>query len=170
MLTFRKMTDADIPAVSALIGELHALHAASRPDMYVPVADPYAREEYEKRASSADWISLVAEDSADGGKLVAVAFVELRARTCMVNAPSAYMYDICVREDCRRQKIGTMLYRMAEREARLRGARRLDLCVWAFNEPAAAFYRKMGFAPQRIILEKDITTENFESECCGKER
>ncbi len=168
MLIFRKMKECDIPGVGALMGELHALHASSRPDMYVPVSDPYTRAEYEKRGTSPDWISLVAVLPGEDGAcddVLGVTFVELRRREFMVDGLYAYMHDIVVRSDCRRQKIGTMLYRMAEREARERGAVRLDLCVWSFNSPAAAFYERMGFVPQRQFLEKDIREEHFESDC-----
>lgn len=166
MLTFRKMTPDDYDAVDALMSGLHEIHVESRPDMYVPVEHPYSREEYMRRVAGDGWISLLAEDR---GNVIGITFVELRERVCMVNSRTAYMHDIYVVPSERRAKIGTMLYRMAEREARERGAHRLDLMVWSFNEDAIAFYREMGFSPQRVILEKDITEEHFSRECENKQ-
>ncbi len=164
MLTFRKMTADDYGAVDGLMRELHALHAEARPDMYVPVEHPYTHEEFLRRVSGDGWISLLAES---GGAVVGITFVELREREFMVNSRTAYMHDIYVVPAKRRGKIGTMLYRMAEREARERGAHRLDIMVWSFNEPALAFYRAMGFTPQRTFLEKDIREEHFPRDCEG---
>ncbi len=162
MLTFRKMTPEDYDGVDALMGELHRLHVEARPDMYVPVDHPYSREEYMRRVSGDGWISLLAENC---GSIIGIAFVELRDRVNMVNSRTAYMHDIYVIPTERRAKIGTMLYRMAEREARERGAHRLDLTVWSFNKDALAFYRAMGFSDQRFILEKDIREEHFSRDC-----
>ena len=162
MLTFRKMRADDYNNVDALMQDLHALHVASRPDMYVPMEHPYSREEFERRVTGENWICLLAESAGD---VLGICFVELRSRTCMVDATSAYMHDIYVVPAERRGKIATMMYRMAEREARERGALRFDLMVWSFNEDAMGFYRRMGFAPQRYILEKNITVENFERDC-----
>ena len=162
MVTFRKMTPEDYDGVDALMGELHRLHVEARPDMYVPVDHPYSREEYMRRVSGDGWISLLAENC---GSIIGIAFVELRDRVNMVNSRTAYMHDIYVIPTERRAKIGTMLYRMAEREARERGAHRLDLTVWSFNKDALAFYRAMGFSDQRFILEKDIREEHFSRDC-----
>ncbi len=162
MLTFKKMTPEDYDGVDALMAELHRLHVEARPDMYVPVDHLYSREEYMRRISGDGWISLLAES---GGTIIGIAFVELRDRVNMVNSRTAYMHDIYVVPTERRAKIGTMLYRMAEREARERGAHRLDLTVWCFNKDALAFYHAMGFSDQRLVLEKDIREEHFTRDC-----
>ena len=162
MLIFRKMKETDYDNVDAMMRELHALHVNSRPDMYRPLPHPYSFEEFCRRGASPDWICLYAED---GGKPVGLCFVELRRRTFMSDETSAYMHDIYVIPSSRRQHIGTMMYRIVEREARERGALRLDLCVWSFNEDALAFYRRMGLSPQRVVLEKDIREERFEHDC-----
>lgn len=169
MLKFRKMMPDDYCDVDRLMSLLHGMHVEARPDMYVPVEHIYSREEYMRRASGDGWIALLAEDGGGPeygtGKVIGIVFVELREHTFMSDERSAYMHDLIVAPDARREKIGTMLYRMAEREARERGAVRLDLAVWSFNEDALAFYRAMGLTPQRLILEKDIREERFTHDC-----
>ena len=162
MLIFRKMTEGDYDSVDAMMRELHTMHAAARPDMYKPVEHPYSREEFCRRGVSSDWICIIAED---GGTPVGFCFVELQKSAFMSRELFAYMHDIYVVPAARRQRIGTMMYRIVEREARERGALRLDLCVWSFNEDALAFYRRMGLSPQRVVLEKDIREERFEHDC-----
>ena len=165
MLKFRKMMPADYEDVDRLMSLLHGMHVEARPDMYVPAEHIYSREEYLRRASGDGWIALLAEDGGGPeygtGRVIGILFAELRDRTCMSTERSAYIHDLIVAPDVRREKIGTMLYRMAEREARERGAVRLDLAVWSFNEDALAFYRAMGLTIQRVVLEKDIREENF---------
>lgn len=163
MLIFRKMTENDYDNVDAMMQDLHALHQKARPDIYQhPLEHPYSKEEFCRRGTSPDWICLYAEDS---GVPVGLCFVELRHRTFLSDELSAYMHDIYVTPSERRSRIGTMMYRIVEREAREKGAVRLDLCVWSFNEDAMGFYRKMGLTPQRYILEKDIREENYEHDC-----
>ena len=163
MLKFRRITSDDYEAVAPLMLELHNFHAEGRPDVFRTAAMP-TYEEFCERVAGGDKIALCAESS---GKIIAYTVVRLKKSTGDSSAMTAWMDDIYVIPSERRGRVGTMLYRMAERAARERGAERLDLCVWCFNEDAAAFYRKCGFAPQRIVLEKDITVENFERECGG---
>lgn len=54
----------------------------------------------------------------------------------MVNQRTAYMDDLFVCEEVRRQGIATKLFKDAEKKAVALGAKRLDLMVWDFNQPA----------------------------------
>ena len=162
MLTFRKITPEDYDEVSALMLELYKIHSAARPDVFEPKDTPRTFEEFCMCASGEDRIALCA---GEGGSIIAYALVKLAEADRPQGELTAVMEEIYVVPSARREKIGTMLYRMAEREARERGAVRLDLGVWSFNESAAAFYRKMGFSVQRTVMERDIRVENFEREC-----
>lgn len=161
MLTFRRITPADYEAVSGLMQELHEYHAAERGDVFFS-AKKRTFEEFCEYITGDGAISLLAEES---GSVIAYVLVKVGERLCPKGVLTAMMEELYVIPSARRGKIGTMLYRMAEREARDRGAVRLDLIVWDFNDGATAFYRKMGFSSQRIVMEKDITVERFECEC-----
>ena len=162
MIKFRHITAEDYEDVGRLMCELHGVHAEGRPDIYSPMTELPSFEEFCEHVTGEDRFGLCAEE---GGEVIAYALVQFRTGREGARLKTALLSDIYVTPQARRGKIGTMLYRMAEREAREQGAVRLDLIVWDFNDEAAAFYRKMGFRTQRVIMEKDITVENFEREC-----
>ena len=56
----------------------------------------------------------------------------------------------------RRRGIAARLFAMVEDWARERGAVRLDLYTWDFNEGAIAMYRAMGMTPQQYVFEKKL--------------
>lgn len=45
---------------------------------------------------------------------------------------------------------------LAEENWNVLGAKRLDLMVWDFNKSAIDFYKSLGMAEQRYILEKEL--------------
>lgn len=152
-MEIRRMTLADYPAAAQMMQQLHALHVAARPDLYVPMEPVYSREEVEKRIGSADWICLLA---ADGETPAGLCFAQMRKRTCMVNRLTAYIDDLFVLPSYRRQGVATALFCAAEESAREKGAERMDLMVWSFNQAAIAFYESLGMTPQRLIFEKPL--------------
>jgi len=74
----------------------------------------------------------------------------------MVNQRTAYMDDLFVCEEVRRQGIATKLFKDAEKKAVALGAKRLDLMVWDFNQSAIGFYKSLGMTEQRYIFEKEL--------------
>jgi GNAT superfamily N-acetyltransferase len=74
----------------------------------------------------------------------------------MVNMRTAYLEDLVVDEEHRNQGYGKALFDAAESVARVWGAERLDLMVWAFNDSAREFYEHMGMSTQRMIYEKKL--------------
>ena len=64
--------------------------------------------------------------------------------------------DIYVRPAYRRRGIAAKLFAQVEGWARERGAVRLELHTWDFNQGAIAMYRDMGMTPQRYVFEKKL--------------
>jgi len=62
------------------------------------------------------------------------------------DALSCRIVALIVAERFRRRGVGSALIEAAEREARLGGARRLDLSSGEWRDDAHAFYEHMGFA------------------------
>lgn len=58
-----------------------------------------------------------------------------------------YLEDLFVLPEHRGERIGRQLMEALAREARTRGARRMDWAVLEWNEPAIGFYRRLGAAP-----------------------
>ena len=61
--------------------------------------------------------------------------------------PSLYVEDIFVEGECRGLGVGRRLFEVLGEEARARGCGRIDWAVLDWNEPAMAFYRRLGARP-----------------------
>jgi len=67
-----------------------------------------------------------------------------------------YVSDICVVSEARGQGIAQLLLAAAEAHLATRGVVRLRLGALAGNTAAQSAYRRYGFAPYEIVLEKRI--------------
>lgn len=153
MVNIRNMCENDYEAADQLMQQLHKLHVEGRPDLYIDIEHPYTKEEFMKKVNDPEIISIVAEKNK---QVVGLCFCAMRNRSNMVNMRSAYMDDLFVCAEERRNGIAANLFAAAEKKAKELGAERLDLMVWGFNEPAIKFYKSLGMAEQRYILEKKI--------------
>ncbi|MCL2419125.1 MAG: GNAT family N-acetyltransferase [Conexibacteraceae bacterium] len=95
---------------------------------------------------------LVAE-GADGTRL---GFISLRVGTDAVGAARGHVADIAVIAEARRMGVGSALMQAAEAWARERGLPSLSLDVWSTNEPALAFYRRLGYTAESLSLVKPV--------------
>ncbi len=150
-MNIRPMNVSDYDAVDCLMQKLHKVHVLGRPDLYVDMEHPYSKQEFEALVKDENVISILAEEEQN---VLGICVVKMRERSMMVDMSTAYMDDLIVEDSCRRQGIAEELFCYAEKEAKEKGAKRLDLMVWSFNEDAIAFYKKMGMTPQRYIFEK----------------
>jgi ribosomal protein S18 acetylase RimI-like enzyme len=68
-----------------------------------------------------------------------------------------WLYAVAVLQSHRRQKIGTMLIREAEKRLQAMGCRKVNLQVRATNSEAAKFYERLGYAvEERISMGKRL--------------
>lgn len=152
-MKIRDMTIQDYDAVDQLMQKLHNFHVKGRPDLYVDLEHPYSLESFRQKVEDTDCISILAEEK---GRILGICFVVMRDRSMMVNKRTAYMDDLYVCEDARKQGIATKLFKAAEEKAVVLGAKRLDLMVWDFNQSAIEFYKSLGMTEQRYIFEKEL--------------
>lgn len=153
-MKIRDLTMEDYEAADGLMQDLHSMHVSARPDIYAPAEHLYSREDFQEILACGQCISLAAEDE---GELVGLCFAAIRENSTPGGAATAYMEDLCVREDSRRKGVAAALFQEAEKRAKEQKAVRLELTAWAFNHQAIAFYEAMGMKPQRYVLEKDLT-------------
>ncbi len=152
-MKIRNMTIQDYEAVDQLMQKLHNLHVKGRPDLYVDLEHPYSLEEFRQKVEDTNCIAILAEERE---RILGICIVVMRDRSMMVNKRTAYMDDLYVCEDVRKQGIATKLFKTAEKKAAELGAKRLDLMVWDFNQSAIEFYKSLGMTEQRFILEKEL--------------
>lgn len=145
----------DYPQVLRLFRQLHKIHSDLRPDFYLASDTPITQEGYIEIFEDPENRVIGAMD---GEKLVGMCFLFWRERKNPLCVPRklAYLDDICVDEDYRKQGIGEMVCQEAFRIAREKKAVGAELSVWDCNQGAVAFYRKLGFTNRTLNLELSL--------------
>jgi len=131
MITVRWATEADIPAIHALIAELAVYERA-------PDAVEVSLQERLDDFRTGHFECFVAHDTQ--GAIVGIALFCYKYSTW--KGKSIYLEDIVVTESHRRQGIGSQLFAAVGREAARRGVRRLAWQVLDWNTPAIEFYNQ----------------------------
>ena len=152
-MLIRPMTPNDYARIDLLMQQLHQIHLQARPDLFVPLEHPYSQEEFCQMTVSSQKICLVAEQD---GEIAGLCIVTMKEKSGMKEGTTAYIDDLFVNPDFRRQGIGKLLFLKAQTLAKHKGASRIDLKVWAFNRSALDFYHSLGLCEQRFILEKNL--------------
>jgi GNAT superfamily N-acetyltransferase len=152
----RSATLSDYTAVCALFDQVDELHRFHLPWRFrTPPTQPRSASYFESLVNGPDTTMLVA----DAHAVVGVATVEIkRSSEFAVFVPTkwGWLDALAVDAGWRRRGIGTALVRAAERWARERNARWLELGVYEFNETARGFYEAAGYAPLLTRLRKPL--------------
>ncbi len=146
-------TPADREAVELLAQQVHSLHVSWRPDAYVDAEALYPEERFQ--AALGERKLYVAKLS---GVVLGYVLLNFRDRQGPGRKKQRILLleEICVREDCRGQGIGTEM--MADVHALARAFRcdSLQLSVEAHNDAAVGFYQKCGFRIGTISMHKEL--------------
>ena len=148
MLELAKPTDRE--TVNALAEQVHRLHVGWRPDLFRMAEQMYSEERFleaiEKKELFCAW-----QDGQVLGYMSA--HVTEYDYPSVVSRREYMIEELCVREDCRGQGIGTQIMREAAALAKAFDCGSLRLSAYPENEDGLAFYRKMGFRLRTVNLE-----------------
>jgi ribosomal protein S18 acetylase RimI-like enzyme len=154
-VNIRPYRDADESACRACIVERQ--DAERQFDARLRTGDEMADEYLEQMHTRCrEWAGaiLVAEQD---DEVVGLTMVLARVPFESLDEPpghSAWVAELVVRSGFRKRGIGTALLHSAQRHARDAGASELRIGVLSGNRPAAALYRREGFAPYSETLAK----------------
>lgn len=154
-MKIRPLMERDFEEVHTLLLEVHRLHQQNRPDFYRD-ADPMNRQEFLEMLENPAMFTLVAEEDGKVAGYCTVTMREPSANPVLQPRRIAWMEELCVAAGYRRHGIGEILMKAAECEAKQRGAEKIELMVWVFNDSAENFYQKMGMSPRASIMEKTL--------------
>ncbi|PZW50345.1 L-amino acid N-acyltransferase YncA [Humitalea rosea] len=113
-------------------------------------------EAAEREVAASGGRVLVAERA---GRVIGHVFIVMRRDAVFVREalrPYAYVLELFVRAEARGLGIGSALLAEAERFARAQGMARLRIGVLAGNDGAEALYRRSGFAPAVLEMDKPL--------------
>lgn len=152
-LVIRKANKNDISGLGTLLFEVQKIHSDVRPDLFIEGTRKYTDIELEEILKDEAKPIFVAEVD---GTIVGYAF-------CIISIPNShtlkpiktlYIDDLCVDEKLRGLHIGKELYTYVLSYAKEIGCYNVTLNVWADNENAVDFYKKIGLKVQKIGMEK----------------
>ncbi|WP_051719117.1 GNAT family N-acetyltransferase [Hymenobacter sp. IS2118] len=134
-IVLRRGVEADLPQVLALIQELAAYERA--PDAVTNTLADMQRDGF---GAAPIFSFFVLESQATG--IVGLALFYTAYSTW--KGRMLYLEDLVVTEAARRGGFGRLLFDAVVAEARATGAKRMKWQVLDWNEPAIAFYKKLG--------------------------
>ncbi|MBR5429974.1 MAG: GNAT family N-acetyltransferase [Firmicutes bacterium] len=159
-MEIRRAAAPDIPKINDLLSQVLELHAALRPDIFVPGTAKYTTEELLQILADDERPVFVAVDGAD--QVLGYAFCVVQHRPVsnyMIPGDTLYLDDLCVDAAGRGQGVGRRLFRFVQEEARRRGCGAVTLNVWEGNDRARAFYDSLGMKVRETQLEYILTPE-----------
>ena len=151
-MTVRRAEARDVPRILALLSQVLEIHAAIRPDVFVPGTTKYSPDELSAIIADERTPVYVADD----GEPVGYAFCVVKdapEKPFLVPARTMYIDDLCVDGARRGERIGEALFTHVCAEARRLGCTAVTLNVWEGNDAARRFYEKMGMTPRSATME-----------------
>ena len=154
MMTIRTAEKKDAGAILRLLGQVLELHAAIRPDVFLPGTTKYTPEELNEIFHNGNRRSYVAEEA--DGTVVGYALCILEKQpfsNTMIPFTSLFIDDFCVDAAARGRGVGRQLFEHVKAEAKKLGCYEVTLNVWEGNDGAKAFYDRMGMRPKETRME-----------------
>ena len=149
-ICIRRAKEEDAEAIGRILYEVHAVHSAIRPDLFLPGRRKYDEAQVKELIQRTP--VLVAEDEGDVLGY-AVCFLQETEGGSMAAHKTLYLDDLCVDKTSRKQGVGRRLFAAVEALAREQGCYDLTLNVWEGNSSALKFYQSLGLKVQKYGME-----------------
>ena len=153
-MKIRKAEEKDLDQVLALLSDLLELHAALRPDIFIPGTTKYTKEELlDIFANDETPVYLAVNDDDEMMGYVFCVIQDPPFTTNMKQLKTLFIDDFGVLEKYRGQHIATEMFEFVKEEAKRRGCYNVTLNVWEGNDKARKFYDSIGMTAQEIKME-----------------
>ncbi len=153
----RTASTEDIPALCRLMQFVQTAHAEAHPDLFVDALDAEASAALFARllANSSNIILIAEAEGLRAGYLWCEDQGESRA---FHRHPghTGYIHHLSVDPAHRRHGHGRRLVESAVAALKARGATRVGVDYWSFNDRARTFFDAQGFAPQREVRSLEL--------------
>ena len=153
-MQIRRAENKDAEKILDLLGQVLNIHAAIRPDVFIPDTTKYTESELYDMFKDDTRPVFVAVNDED--KVLGYAFCVLKKQPFsnnMVPFTSLFIDDLCVDESCRGMHIGQKLFDFVKDHAKALGCYEITLNVWEGNDAARGFYENLGLKPKETQME-----------------
>lgn len=141
----RNVTSEDYPAVCRLFEEGDALHRHALPNLFRQVLPPRTKEFVEGFIGNDNAPMLVAVSGTELIGLVHFHVVAIPDRPVMVSRTYMAVDTLIVGKNYRQRGVGQALMHRVHQWAEAKGIHEIELNVYAFNQEAIDFYKKLGY-------------------------
>ena len=153
-MKIRRAENKDAEKILDLLTQVLNIHAAIRPDVFIPDTTKYTESELHDMFKDDTRPVFVAVS--DDDKVLGYAFCVLKKQPFsnnMVPFTSLFIDDLCVDESCRGMHIGQKLFDFVKNHAKALGCYEITLNVWEGNDAARGFYENLGLKPKETQME-----------------
>ena len=141
----RDATIDDLDVLVALNDEVHDIHVSLFPSIFRDTEKPALRKWFEDQMGDPLVSILIAESDAEVAGYLVVRLSNRDAHLFCHAHSCAYVDQIGVTVDFRKQGVGRALLDEAARRAKEQGMSRLELDVWSDNRAAKSAFDALGF-------------------------
>lgn len=153
-MQIRRAENKDAEKILDLLRQVLNIHAAIRPDVFIPDTTKYTESElYDMFKDDTRPVFVAVSDD---DKVLGYAFCVLKKQPFsnnMVPFTSLFIDDLCVDESCRGMHIGQKLFDFVKDHAKALGCYEITLNVWEGNDAARGFYENLGLKPKETQME-----------------
>lgn len=153
-MKIRRAENKDAEKILDLLMQVLNIHAAIRPDVFIPDTTKYTESElYDMFKDDTRPVFVAVSDD---DKVLGYAFCVLKKQPFsnnMVPFTSLFIDDLCVDESCRGMHIGQKLFDFVKDHAKALGCYEITLNVWEGNDAARGFYENLGLKPKETQME-----------------
>lgn len=153
-MQIRRAENKDAEKILDLLRQVLNIHAAIRPDVFIPDTTKYTESElYDMFKDDTRPVFVAVSDD---DKVLGYAFCVLKKQPFsnnMVPFTSLFIDDLCVDESCRGMHIGQKLFDFVKDQAKALGCYEITLNVWEGNDAAMGFYKNLGLKPKETQME-----------------
>ena len=153
-MQIRRAENKDAEKILDLLRQVLNIHAAIRPDVFIPDTTKYTESElYDMFKDDTRPVFVAVSDD---DKVLGYAFCVLKKQPFsnnMIPFTSLFIDDLCVDESCRGMHIGQKLFDFVKDHAKALGCYEITLNVWEGNDAAMGFYKNLGLKPKETQME-----------------
>ena len=148
----REACISDFSGISTLENQVFQIHLDARPDMIKPEL-PFNQNYFEECLHDENMKIFVFEDAGCIIGYCVTRKIEHKGHYMFFDMIILEINNLCVDERVRCKNIGRQLFNHVKEYADAIGASRLELSVWAFNENAIQFYKRLGMSERTSRFE-----------------
>ncbi|MBR3768740.1 MAG: GNAT family N-acetyltransferase [Clostridia bacterium] len=150
-MIFKLIDKSCYEKIAPLSLKLAELHAAQRPDLFQETKI-MSKKEFIKRIKLKGFLGIAAYKN---DMLCAYCFCRIKHFKSKQNPDTASLWidEIFVKEEYRRNGVGTALFEEIKRIAKEKDCAIIEFDVWELNDAAKKFYDELGCKTQRTLKE-----------------